>query len=164
MRIGKLGCRYYLLFFLKGYIVHVCYLAPKSLILEGSLKYQDLRLWGYFVLSSQGSVLPELRSVRRSRVLSLSVMGSFGQHLIIVLNWVLMSFFSRLMSTFSFLILLFRKVLWHIIQIKSEIWQSVSSDLMAFGGLLVDSMQFDALISQFSSFKSDCISCNMYCT
>ena len=68
----------------------------------------------------------------------------------IVLNWVLMSFFSRLMSTFSFLILLFRKVLWHIIQIKSQIWQSVSSDLMAFGGLLVDSMQFDALISQFS--------------
>ena len=95
-------------------------------------------------------MLPELRSASRSRVLSLSVSGSYGKHLIMILNWVFMSVLSMLMSTFSFFILALRKFLWQIIQIKSVILQSIISDLVAFAGLLVDNMQFDAVISQFS--------------
>ena len=109
-------------------------------------------------------MLPEFRSARRSRVFSLSVRGSFGKHLIVILSWVLRSVLIRLMSTFSCLILDFRKFVWHIIQIKSVILQSINSDFVAFDGLLVDSMQFDAVIFQFSSVRSDCISCNIYCT
>ena len=80
-------------------------------------------------------MLPELRSARRSRVLSLSVRGSFGKHLIMILSWVFRSVLIMLMSTFSFLILDFRILLWHIIQIKSVILPSINFDLVAFGGL-----------------------------
>ena len=109
-------------------------------------------------------MLPEFRRVRMSRVFSLSMRGSFGKHLIVILSWVLRSVLIRLMSTFSCLILDFRKILWHIIQIKSVILQSISSNFVAFAGLLVDNMQFDAVISQVSIFRFDCISCSKYCT
>ena len=60
-----------------------------------------------------------------SRVFRLSVRGSFGKHLIVILSWDLRSVLIWLMSTFSFLILDFRKFLWHIIQIKSVILQCI---------------------------------------
>ena len=72
-----------------------------------------------------------------------------------MLNWVVMSVFISWMSTFSFLILALRKFLWQIIHIKSVILQSVNSVFVAFGGLLVDNMQCDAVISQLSILRLD---------